>query len=82
MAEPKPDRGPNGGAAFPRPYSTDEHYLPCNTGYEDPGMTLRDYFAGQAMAGLLSDSGWADTEKRMAELSYRFADAMIAARDA
>jgi hypothetical protein len=46
--------------------------------YSD-GMTLRDYFAGQCLAGLASrrvmgadDAAWA----------YRMADAMVAAREA
>lgn len=48
----------------------------------DPGMTLRDWFAGQALAGMLaSEAGippysnsWA------AERAYQMADAMLAAR--
>lgn len=69
----------DGGPAFPRPAST--------------GMMLRDWFAGQALAG------WSEThhgmayEVRMAEgtgsiaesmaaAAYKIADAMLKARDA
>lgn len=51
-----------------------------------PGMTLRDYFAGQALGGMSSVAlddgdtlmGWAD----MAKAAYKAADAMLAARNA
>ena len=53
-----------------------------------PGMTLRDYFAGQALNGWLAswpNSGpiakTPDGEKALAESAYRFADAMLAARE-
>jgi hypothetical protein len=41
-------------------------------------MTLRDYFAGQALAGMLAadDASY----MRAAELAYGYADAMLAAR--
>jgi hypothetical protein len=59
-------------AAFPSPK------IPT----EVPGMTLRDYFAAHALAGLLGSdldvSGWAP--EHMAERVYRVADAMLAAR--
>lgn len=51
-----------------------------------PGMTLRDYFAGQALTGLLADGvdfhddegdGW----NWHARASYAMADAMLAARN-
>ena len=55
------------------------------------GMTLRDYFAGQAMTmipypqgvGLNEYVGQPFTEyaKNMAAFSYRIADAMLAARE-
>lgn len=80
----------NGGQAFP---SGDAVELADGSrfgGY--PGMTIRDYFAGQALAGLM-DSFTRDIEAGrptsklaadipgFAGLSYAFADAMIAERD-
>lgn len=49
--------------------------------YGDDGMTLRDYFAGQALAGYYSDPELAITEKSIAIGCYSVADAMIAERN-
>lgn len=46
-----------------------------------PGMSLRDYFAGQALAGLLASSPRRIDDKVAAFGAYAIADAMIAARD-
>ena len=50
----------------------------------ETGMTLRDYFAGQALAGWVSDPGVgaADAAQRqnLAEICYAIADAMLEAR--
>lgn len=62
----------NGGAAFPIP----DH---------SSGMSLRDYFAGQALVGLLSHPcdtrrvplGPETTPRR----AYEYADAMLVARE-
>lgn len=43
------------------------------------GMTMRDWFAGQALAGLASDDEL--TVEKMASIAYRAADAMIAERN-
>lgn len=44
-------------------------------------MTLRDYFAANAMQGLLlDDNGDFSDRKWLAEESYAFADAMLEAR--
>jgi len=74
----------DGGPAFPTtPVS--HGYAPDTGGNGTgcgPGMTLRDWFAGQALANrnIEEHSGakWAD---RVAEQAYRIADAMIAARN-
>ena len=49
--------------------------------YED-GMTLRDYFAGQALVGYLSGSitSIGGTKSDVAKWAYEFADDMIKAR--
>lgn len=46
------------------------------------GMTLRDWFAGQALAGMVAGSkGIEITPDEFAESSYQLADAMIAERN-
>lgn len=51
------------------------------------GMSLRDYFAGQALAGIISspsiikrNGGEVRGESNIAATAYDFADAMLAAR--
>ena len=68
---------PNGGAAF----QAGTHRMHDEEGFLLPlGMSLRDYFAGQALANdwckMVDGDDWSDT----AEDAYRLADAMIAAR--
>lgn len=50
--------------------------------YGREGMTLRDYFAGEALAALIQTSTprQLDATKRLAEAAYIVADAMLAAR--
>jgi len=46
------------------------------------GMNLRDYFAAQAMAGLLTAELVGEySNEHVAEISYRIADAMMKARE-
>jgi hypothetical protein len=54
------------------------------TGFYAPGMTLRDYFASQAMQGFASDPAatWKNGLDGMADAAYRWADAMLKARAA
>ena len=49
----------------------------------EKGMTLRDYFAAQAMQGMLAAcTGWSEAEQeRLAKCSYKMADAMLKARE-
>jgi hypothetical protein len=49
---------------------------------ENPGMSLRDYFAAKAMQALLSDSDWRQDMdiKDTALAAYKTADAMMKER--
>ena len=60
----------DGGAAFPRPKG--EEYD------AQDGMTLRDWFAGQALAGML---GHKDTHGTVAEIGSALADAAYGIAD-
>ena len=64
----------NGGPAFPVTLDHRE----CVGAY---GMSLRDYFAGQALTGLLADQKRDGLLTAYADDAYAFADAMIAARN-
>ena len=57
-----------GGSAFPR-----------KGGELYQGMTLRDYFAAKAMQGMLADGRTGD--EYVSNLAYRYADAMLKARE-
>lgn len=94
----------DGGPAFPRPISGADKGLtaPPNARFEfstsQTGMTLRDYIATHALAGILANpsdmyegvsASDPDCEAKLqkqrleiAERSYRFADAFLAARKA
>lgn len=73
----------DGGPAFPRPYSEtnpargEPEYEPGQS-----GMTLRDWFAGQALAGLSSRYGDDKEYASWVNDAYEFADAMLRAREA
>ena len=73
------DKPNDGGPAFP---CTDAK------GFTSEGMSLRDYFAGQALAGILADperhgfnESHAECEFLVAEDAYILADAMIVLRE-
>ena len=46
----------------------------------EKGMSLRDWFAGQALVGLISCAKGSDSPHSLSRLSYQVADAMLAAR--
>lgn len=77
----------DGGTAFPSLVRFDQ-FDECAGKYRDEyaphgGMTLRDYFAGQALAGIYANSREdyaATTRKDRAVEAYRCADAMLAER--
>lgn len=71
----------DGGSAFPQ-----VHYWDDGSVTSKGGMSLRDWFAGQALDGILSGpcsrenvpvSEWLDVP----EYAYRIADAMLKARE-
>jgi hypothetical protein len=67
------DRLKDGGPAFPREYTHKGH----------SGMSLRDWFAGQALAGSLSNPNHTlgtVTFEMVSTDCYKWADAMLAAR--
>ena len=68
------DESKDGGPAFPS--ELHPHF---------EGMTLRDYFAAQALCGILADPNcngpdFSRLEVAVATQSYQFADAMLEAR--
>jgi hypothetical protein len=66
----------DGGPAFPTTAPL-EHW-----GDPNRGMLLRDWFAGQALAGLLAGRWSSDDSVRdAAEVAYMAADAMLATRE-
>ena len=71
------DRIEDGGQAFPMAGSTD---LNWNHTYPEYGLTVRDWFAGQALAGLYASGPYDCYQHGMAHDAYLAADAMIAAR--
>ena len=81
MSTPTNDEGP----AFPMTGEGCHNPL-----YSQPGMTLRDYFAGQTLAGVLSSGdveiGNIISDKfvaaRLTQSCYIIANAMIKAREA
>jgi hypothetical protein len=67
--------------AFPRPHSADD--IDADLSYPaHAGMTLRDYFAGQALASVNLGIGVTDEfHRRTANHCYALADAMLKARE-
>ena len=75
MTRSRPDE--DGGPAFPHGGNDVEHSV--------PGMSLRDWFAGQALSGILAgqklkaEDGLV-LEKHWAQDAYSYADAMLEER--
>jgi hypothetical protein len=71
----------DGGPAFP---STIQYFPDDKNANEEQGMTLRDWFAGQALAGVTSsvnDEISVGQVEGIAEIAYALADAMLRARE-
>ncbi|KWI90158.1 hypothetical protein WM08_14965 [Burkholderia ubonensis] len=77
----------DGGPAFPLDAAT-----PANTVEEQKGMSLRDYFAANAMVGLMTmpdewrgyfrrDGNGSTWKAEAAKAAYEVADAMLRARE-
>jgi len=68
----------DGGGIFPVLDKMDygSHFV-----YKTIGITLRDYFAGQALTGLLADTRRDAAPEDFARIVYRLADAMLAERE-
>jgi hypothetical protein len=62
----------DGGPAFPGAWHPDMGWSPHQTPF---GMSLRDWFAGMALSGLISTLEYPDAD--MAFRCYALADAMI-----
>ena len=63
----------DGGPAFP---------VSTIDGFTEYGMTLRDYFAAQALQGICASGpnfGW--TKEMLSKEAYGIADAMLSARE-
>jgi len=83
----------DGGAAFPYFREIPEKKLDEVMTVFHPGMTLRDWFAGQALSGLIvycekfegasqfQELMCAQPWDKLATVSYKYADAMLAARE-
>jgi len=69
------DTSKDGGPAFPQDLRDAN-----GTGFQYYGMTLRDYFAAKALAGMLADPKLMGRPQEFAERSYALADAMILER--
>lgn len=76
----------DGGPAFPEVRKTRQEPGQKARVQRVRGMSLRDYFAGQALAGMLADLPKTmyglDWEANAAQGAYKLADAMLAARGA
>ena len=73
----------DGGPAFSRPALLDPAGTVADQGWL--GMSLRDWFAGQALTGLIAAYGLASSRpvpEGFAERSYAVADAMLGVRQA
>jgi hypothetical protein len=74
------DTKDDGGPVFPSGLKFTDDY---NASHAERGMSLRDWFAGQALAGILANLNHmigTTTYAQIGKDSYIFADAMLSAR--
>ena len=67
----------DGGPAFPSKLWGQSH----SDGLKHDGMSLRDWFAGQAISGIWADGELKGSYDDLAELAYEQADAMLRAKE-
>jgi len=69
----------DGGPAFPCNVQVEDN---SGSHYEEHyGLTMRDWFAGQVLVGILSGDQRFFSPSELATISYWAADAMLAARN-
>jgi len=73
----------DGGSAFPEVETSYSSRWDGDSGgyantYSVGGMTLRDWFAGQALVGIIAGGKWVE---RVSAEAYAYADAMLRARE-
>lgn len=66
---------PDGGPAFPSTVN------PSTGDYINDGMSLRDWFAGQALTGILASPDRSGSVQNRVELAWRIAGAMLQERE-
>ena len=73
----------DGGPAFPQPCATADGaiYTSGEKSNANIGMSLRDWFAGQALQGMLANHEYNLTDEALAVRAYSKASAMLAARE-
>ena len=69
----------NGGPAFPRTGDTDPRMADYDQSDWHSGMSLRDWFAGQAISPMLVQA-YGTTPLILAQKAYEMADALLAER--
>lgn len=81
------DKIKDGGSAFPRTGSFTENQLGAYDSTSLDGMSLRDWFVGQAIVGLLASGQWNNATvqdgfaEHVASQAGEIADAAIAERE-
>jgi hypothetical protein len=69
----------DGGPAFP---STIQYFPDDKNANEEQGMTLRQYYAGQVLIGIMANpNSTAVTSDTIAAWCFKMADAMLKARE-
>lgn len=70
----------DGGPAFPRTIPIYDNGARPNV---TEGMTLRDWFAGKALQGMIARTNWGieDDARDISDEAYGYADAMLKARE-